>query len=84
MSKFNVGDRVRIKDYIDSSGAMCRMMLKLFGGKVCTISKARTETGSDGIPVDIYEIDEDFEEPELKFTFLNEDIECLVIKHRKD
>ena len=78
MSKFNVGDKVRIKDYKDPNGAMCAMMLDLFGGKVCTISKAQTERDFDGIPVDVYEIDEDCSTPNLKFGFLNEDIECLV------
>lgn len=78
MSKFSVGDKVRIKDYIDPNGAMCGMMLEQFGGKVCTISKADTETGSDGIPIDVYEIAEDYSTPMLKFGFLGEDIECLV------
>lgn len=78
MSKFNVGDKVRIKGYMDPNGAMCGMMLDLFGGKVCTISKADTETDFKGIPVDVYEIAEDYSTPMLKFGFLNEDIECLV------
>ena len=28
MSKFSVGDKVRIKDYMDPNGAMCGMMLE--------------------------------------------------------
>lgn len=39
MSRYNVGDRVYINNFADENGAMTKVMLEEFGGKIATIKR---------------------------------------------
>ncbi len=78
MSKYQVGDKVLIQDHMVPRGSMIEEMVEQFGGKVCTISKVERVTEFDGSFFDAYEIAEDDDSSEFKYTFVDEDIVCLV------
>lgn len=78
MSKYQVGDKVKIKDYIDPKGVMVDFMLLDHGGKVRTISKVIKGVGWDGQPLVAYELAEGPDGFSTRYVFLDEDIECLV------
>lgn len=74
-SKYKVGDRVRINNYVSSKGAMIECMLEEFGGKVKTISKVMWNDEGNYFS---YEMEEDRSPTPYKFEFTDEDIEGLV------
>ena len=78
MSKYQVGDKVKIKDYLDPNGAMVEFMLLDHGGKVRTISKVVSGVGWKGQPLFGYELAEGPDGISTRYVFLDEDIECLV------
>ena len=78
MSKYQVGDKVKIKDYIDPKGVMVDFMLLDHGGKVRTISKVIKGVGWDGQPLAGYELAEGPDGFSTRYIFVDEDIECLV------
>lgn len=74
MSKYNVGDKVRVKDYVSFGGRMIEEMLPQFGGTVHAISKVIDADDGHGGWYNIY----NFEGDPLEYEFGDEDIECLV------
>lgn len=74
MSKYNVGDKVRVKDYVSFGGRMIEEMLPQFGGTIRTISKVIGEDDGFGGRYNIY----NFEGDPLEYEFGDEDIEGLV------
>lgn len=81
-SKYKVGDRVLLKNYCASRGAMIPSMLEEFGGKVCTIESFDIEAEGTSSACAVYHMAED-EGGYYKYDFYDEDIECMYTSAMK-